>query len=117
MSKNWNSGVRTHFDIHLVSLYLEVACVCPDNTCYVTYVHPFVTGGCILGTRCTESYKQKTRYESFFNIFLWRVDYSPRVVIQVGSCANRLGLSFAGAHFSRFLCPYMVVDGTICCLV
>ncbi|VDM38649.1 unnamed protein product [Toxocara canis] len=41
------------------------------------------SGGSVISTRCTETYKEKSRLESIFGIPLWYSSYSPRSVIQV----------------------------------
>ncbi|VDK23826.1 unnamed protein product [Anisakis simplex] len=41
------------------------------------------SGGSIISTRCTETYKETSRLESIFGIPLWYSSYSPRSVIQV----------------------------------
>ncbi|VDK20309.1 unnamed protein product [Anisakis simplex] len=40
------------------------------------------SGGSIISTRCTETYKETSRLESIFGIPLWYSSYSPRSVIQ-----------------------------------
>uniref|UniRef100_A0A915CEC5 SUN domain-containing protein n=3 Tax=Parascaris univalens TaxID=6257 RepID=A0A915CEC5_PARUN len=40
------------------------------------------SGGSVISTRCTETYKEKSRLESIFGIPLWYSSYSPRTVIQ-----------------------------------
>ncbi|KHN77028.1 Nuclear migration and anchoring protein unc-84 [Toxocara canis] len=40
------------------------------------------SGGSVISTRCTETYKEKSRLESIFGIPLWYSSYSPRSVIQ-----------------------------------
>uniref|UniRef100_A0A0N5BG81 SUN domain-containing protein n=1 Tax=Strongyloides papillosus TaxID=174720 RepID=A0A0N5BG81_STREA len=40
------------------------------------------SGGSILGTRCTQTYNERSRVESLWGIPLWYVSYSPRTVIQ-----------------------------------
>lgn len=40
------------------------------------------SGGCVLSTRCTVQYNEKSRIQKLFGISLWYSSYSPRTVIQ-----------------------------------
>lgn len=46
------------------------------------------SGGAVVSTRCSETYKSYTRLEKFWDIPIYYFHYSPRVVIQVSALGS-----------------------------